>query len=308
MEQIIETIIKNRQFLKTLPFLALSAAVFFWGGSFVGMRVVLRTLDPMIVMWFRMVTALIIILPFSKKLIRLNYIKGDWKLLLPMVLFQPCLYFLLESYALRLTTATQAGVISASVPVLVTFGAWIFLSESINKRTITGLLLSVTGVIFLTLSQRSGSSAENPVLGNIMEISAMVFAAANMIIIKKLSNRYNPWTLTAMQIVAGVLFFSPGMFKILKMDSSLWTTDLFLILIFLGSFVSLGAFGLYNWGMSHINASKASLFINLIPVTAIITGWLMLGETLNMIQSISALIVILGVLLSQKSMKKGKIK
>lgn len=283
-----------------LPIMALLAAVIFWGSSFAGTRYALRTLDPQVILWVRMLVALIVILPFSAKLKPLDYRKGDWKMLIPMVLFQPCLYFLLESNALRFTTSTQAGVISAAVPMLVTLGAWIFLSESISKTTVIGLGLSVGGVVLLTLSQGKNSPAENPLLGNSMEFIAMIFAAANMLIIKKLSNRYNPWTLTAMQIVAGFVFFSPGLIKAINLDSSVWTGELVLILVYMGVFVSLGAFGLYNWGMSHLPASKASTFINLTPVTAIITGWFMLGETLNSRQSLAAVVVIIGVLLSQK--------
>ncbi len=136
-----------------------------------------------------------------------------------------------------------------------------------------------------------------------MEFFAMIFAAANMLIIKKLSNRYNPWTLTAMQVIAGTLFFSPGMYFIIQSDLSIWTPGLVLILIFLGAFVSLGAFGLYNWGMSHISASKASSYINLVPVTAIFIGWIVLGETLNLPQSIAAVLVITGVFISQRSVR-----
>lgn len=290
--------IENRGTL--LPIAALLAAVIFWGSSFAGTRYALRTLDPQIIIWIRMLIALIVILPFSAKIKPRNYRNGDWKILIPMVFFQPCLYFLLESNALRFTTSTQAGVISAAVPMLVTLGAWLFLSESINTTTVIGLGLSVGGVILLTLGQGNSSSAENPLLGNSMEFIAMIFAAANMLIIKKLSGRYNPWTLTAMQIVAGFIFFSPGLIKAINMDRTVWTGELILILVYMGVFVSLGAFGLYNWGMSHLPASKASTFINLTPVTAIITGWIMLGEGLNSRQSLAALVVITGVLLSQR--------
>ncbi len=283
-----------------LPVMALLAAAIFWGSSFAGTRYALRSLDPQIIIWVRMVTALIVILPFSAKLKPQDYRKGDWKMLVPMVLFQPCLYFLLESNALRFTTSTQAGVISAAAPILITLGAWLFLSESISKTTVIGLGLSVGGVVLLTISQGSESTAENPLLGNSMEFIAMIFAAANMLIIKKLSSRYNPWTLTAMQIMAGFVFFSPGLIKAINLESSVWTGELILILVYMGVFVSLGAFGLYNWAMSHLPASKASTFINLTPVMAIITGWIVLGEGLNTRQSLAAVVVIIGVLLSQK--------
>ena len=169
-----------------------------------------------------------------------------------------------------------------------------------SRLTITGLALSIAGVIFLTLSQGGGGEASNPVLGNLMEVGAMVFAAANMLMIKKLSGRYSPWSLTAMQVIAGVIFFLPGLFQILQTDRAIWTPRLVTILVFLGAFVSLGAFGLYNWGISKIKASSASTFINLVPVIAIITGWLFLGEGLTMIQLAAAAGVIIGVILSQR--------
>ncbi len=295
-----DTAIKNR-LMVILPFAALIAAVILWGVSFVGMRIVLRSLNPMSAMWCRMAAALAVILPFVRKLKPENYLPGDWKLLLPMVLFQPCLYFLLETNALLLTTSTQAGVISASVPVLTAVGAWIFMKEQISRLTVTGICISIAGVIFLTLSQGNSSDAANPVLGNIMEMFAMVCAAANFLMVKKLCGRYSPWTLTALQIIAGFIFFLPGLFRLFTVDASIWTPQIILSLLFLGIFVSLGAFSLYNWGISRLHATMAASFINLVPVVAIITGWLVLGEALTGIQLLAAAGVIIGVIMSQKA-------
>jgi len=71
-------------------------------------------------------------------------------------------------------------------------------------------------------------------------------------------------------------------------------------IVFLGALVTLGAFGLYNWGMSHIPASRASVFINLVPVTAVAVGWMVMGESLSGLQCVAAATVILGVGISQK--------
>ncbi len=291
------TIIKKSSLL---PYGALITAVFLWGGSFSAMRVAVSAINPWAVMWIRMITATLIILPFSKKVIPDNFQKSDIKFLIPMVLFQPCLYFLFESYALKFTTSSQAGVISASVPILVTFFAFFFLSEKSDWKKILGLLLSIGGVILLTLEQDSDTTAINPLLGNSLEITAMIFAAANMIIVKKMSERYNTWTLTTLQLIAGSLFFSPGLYFIANSELSLWNYKLILIFLFLGAFVTLFAFGLYNWGISRISASKASTFINLVPVIAVITGWTLLNESLNTTQLIASGVVITGVIISQR--------
>jgi len=285
---------------KILPVIAILGAVFLWGSSFAAMRIVLRDLHPYAAMFCRLFGALIFIIPISIKIFPKSYQKGDWKILLPMVFFQPCLYFLLESHALTFTTSSQAGIIAACMPLMVAVAAWYFLSESINTQTIIGLVLSISGVILLTIFQSRQINAPNPLLGNILQTGAMLSACANVILIKKLSSKYDPWSLTGMQVVAGTLFFLPGIKYIFNSDPSIWTLQLILLLLYLGVFVSFLAFGLYNWGISKIKVSTASLFINLIPVTAVLFGWLVLNEILNPKQMFATSIVIAGVLLSNK--------
>jgi drug/metabolite transporter (DMT)-like permease len=283
-----------------LPTLSIIGAVLLWGSSFAAMRIVLKDLHPFAVMFCRLFSALIFIIPISIKLFPKSYQKNDWKILLPMVLFQPCLYFLFESNALTFTTSSQAGIISACLPLMVAVAAWFFLSESINSKTIIGLILSICGVILLTIFQSRQVDAPRPVLGNILEVGAMLSACANLILIKKLSSNYGTWSLTGMQIIAGTIFFLPGIKYIINADPSIWTMQLVLLLLYLGICVSFLAFGLYNWGISKIKVSRASIFINLIPVTAVILGWLILGETLNSKQMIATIIVISGVFLSNQ--------
>ncbi|MBW2648057.1 MAG: DMT family transporter, partial [Deltaproteobacteria bacterium] len=77
--------------------------------------------------------------------------------------------------------------------------------------------------------------------------------------------------------------------------------DLIMILVFLGGLVTVAAFGLYNWGISRIPASKASVFINLIPVVAVALGWALLGEGLTPLQCVAASAIGAGVWLSQRA-------
>ena len=284
-----------------LPILSILGAVFLWGSSFSAMRTILQDLNPFAAMFCRLFIAFIFILPISGKMIPKSYQKGDWKFLLPMVLFQPCLYFLFESKALMFTTSSQAGIISACLPLMVAVAAWFFLAEKINTRTIIGLLLSIFGVVLLTVFQSEQANAPHPILGNLLEVCAMVSACANMILVKKLSVRYDTWSLTGMQICAGTLFFLPGIRYITIVDPSIWTLKLVSLLFYLGVFVSFFSFGLYNWGISKIEASRASIFINLIPVTAILLGWLLLGEILNPLQILATFIIISGVFLGNQS-------
>ncbi len=123
---------------------------------------------------------------------------------------QPCLYFLLEGYALSLTSSSQAGMISALVPLLVTAGAWAVLKEPVSPTGIAGLLLSIGGVVWLSLGGVADESSPNPALGNLLEVGAMVCAAGYMVVMKRLSARYSTWWLTGMQCVAGAVSFPAG--------------------------------------------------------------------------------------------------
>ena len=283
-----------------LPYAALTATVIFWGASFPATRVAVSLLHPQAVMFCRMVVACLIMAPFARQLTPLLLTGKDLKLIIPMVLLQPCLYFLLESNALTLTTSSQAGVISASVPILVALGAWLFLSERMNAKIILGLLVSVVGVVILTLAGRPEQTGDNPILGNCFEFAAMACASGNMLLVKVLSRRYNPWSLTGMQFLAGLIFFSPGIRYIVAEPGILLRMDLIATLFLLGVFASVGAFGLYNWSMSRIPASRASVFINLVPAVAVLLGWTLLGETLSPGQIAGALLVGFGVFISQR--------
>jgi len=283
------------------PIAAILCAVGLWGGSFAAMRFVLQTLNPWSVMWLRMAIPVVLLLPLAGRLKHCAYQRGDWKLLIPMVLFQPCLYFLLESNALLLTTSSQAGVIAAFVPLMVAIGAWLLLAEPMRRRSIAGLALSMAGVAGLTLVQSDQGQAANPYVGNLLELCAMACAAANMLAIKKLSSRYNAWFLTALQVAAGSIFFLPGLWFLIGDQSTVFTAGLIPAILFLGIFVTLGAFGLYNWGMSHVPAGKASIFINLVPVIAVFVGWLLMNEVLTVSQWIAAIAVLAGVWMSQKA-------
>lgn len=283
------------------PRLAILGAVCLWGASFSAMRSVLDVLPPWTVMWCRLLIALCCVLPFIGTIRLRQYRAGDWKLLLPTVLLQPCLYFWFESTALSLTTSAQAGVISASVPLLVAFGAWATLREPLSRRMMMGLSLSVIGVAVLTLSGETTPAAPAPLRGNVLEFLAMICAAGNMLLVRTLGQRYSAWTLTVLQVLAGSLFFLPGAAHFASFDVELLSSRVLFTLIFLGSCVSLGAFLLYNWGITRLSAGTASAHINLIPVIAVGCGFLFLGETMTPLQMGAAGLILGSVVMTQKT-------
>ena len=283
-----------------LPRAGLLLAMILWSSSFIALKLAFRSYHPMVVIFGRMAVATLCFLFFIPGFSGLRYRKGDFKYFLFMAVCEPCLYFLLEAKALENTTASQAGMICAMLPLMVSIAAAVFLKERMARKTLIGFLLAIGGAFWLSLGGKPMQQAPNPPLGNFFEFLAMVCATGYMITLKRLTYRYSPVFLTAVQAWTGCLFYLMFLF--------LPSTDLpdrfepvgGLAIIYLGTVITLGAYGLYNYGTSRIPASQASAFINLIPVFTIILGWIILGERFTPMQYPASLLVFVGIFISQE--------
>lgn len=273
-------------------------AMALWGSSFIALKFAFQEMPAMWVIFARMALGSLIFLAAWRWRGRIDYRAGDWKWLLGLAACEPCLYFIFESLALQHTSAAQAGMITALLPLLVAVGAFFLLHEKIARNTWLGFALAVLGALWLTLASEANGHAPNPLLGNFYELLAMLCATGYTLLLKHLSARYSPFILTAMQAFIGSLFFLPLALVTSGLPPAPGPTGWF-ALIYLGSVVTVGAYGLYNFGVSRLPASQATGFINLIPVFTLIFAALFLGEVLSGQQALAAGLVFIGVAFSQ---------
>ncbi len=281
--------------------LALLAAMIIWSTSFIALKMTFRTYDAMFVIWGRQILASFLFLFVIKKLWKkCTYKKGDYKLLLLMAVFEPCLYFLFEAMAITNTTASQAGILTSTLPILVAIAAFFTLEEKTTPLTWLGFVIAISGAALLSFYSEVTESAPNPMLGNFLEFCAMICAAGYTIALKRLSRRYNPFFLTAFQCFIGSVFFIPFIF----INGRGFPTEFFLLpalgILYLGVIVTIGAYGLYSVGISKVKASTAAAFVNLIPVFTMFFGWILLNEKMNMMQYCGCGLIFTGVYLSQR--------
>jgi len=285
---------------------ALVIAMIVWASSFIALKSAIGPIGPMTVIFGRMFIASLCFLYFIKSFSKLHFSKEDIKYILIMVLFEPCLYFIFEAKALQYTTAGQAGMITSMMPLMTAIAAGIFLKEIISKKLIIGSLIAAAGVIWLSLSAISSDSATNPILGNTLEFMAMICGAGYAISIRHLTKKFSPLFLTAIQAFVGFIFFLPFAlweYNTMTMDFNLTAI---LWIVYLGVFVTLGGYGLFNFALSRVEASKAGMFINLIPVFTLILAFLILGEKLTYIEMTASIVILLGVFITQIPMEKIK--
>lgn len=289
---------------KTIGTIAVVGATLVWASSFIALKIALDSMGPMSIIFGRMLAASIVFMLFWKHFMGLKFTTSDIKYILAMVLLEPCLYFIFEIKALQYTSASQAGVITSTMPLLAAIGAGIFLGETITKRLLFGSIIAISGAIWLSLEASVEEYAPNPLLGNTLEFLAMACAAGYTIIIKHLTKRFSALFLTAVQAFAGTIFYLPlalwewqGVMPIVSFEG-------LLAILYLGVVVTLGGYGLFNFSLTKLPASRASVFINLIPAFVVILAFLILGETLNFNQLFAAGVIFLGVFVTQINFKR----
>ncbi len=282
-----------------IPILCLVLAMFLWASSFIALKIAFVDYHPMVVIFGRMLVASLAFLLLLPRFRNIRIRRQDWKLLALMALSEPCLYFIFEALALKNTSASQASVITTMLPLLVAVSSALLLAEHFSRKNLIGLLLAMAGGIGLSLGGTISEQAPAPLLGNFYEFLAMVCATVYTIAIKQLTSRYSPLFLTATQAWVGALFFGP---LLLLPQIPLPDAILFLptaAIIYLGLVVTIVAYGCYNFALSRMDAGKASIFINLIPLFTMLLGWLAFRESFTLYQYLAGLLIFFGVGLSQ---------
>lgn len=270
-----------------------------WASSFIALKSAIGPMGPMSVVFGRMIVASLCFVYFIKQFSKLHFTKKDIKYILLMTAFEPCLYFIFEAKALQYTTASQAGMITSMMPLMTAIGAGIVLKEVISKRLFVGSFIAVLGAIWLSISAQSSENALNPLLGNTLEFLAMVCGAWYAISIRYLTQKFSALFLTAIQAFVGAIFFFPlAIWEYNTLEMHITMESIFWI-FYLGIVVTLGGYGMFNLALSRIEASRASVFVNLIPVFTVFLAYIFLGETLTPTEMMASGVILLGVIISQ---------
>ncbi|MBI4807096.1 MAG: DMT family transporter [Desulfovibrio sp.] len=250
-----------------------------YGGSFVAMKAAVQYLDPWLIVLGRLLLALAAFSLYWKRIPPINKVRAHIPKLMLMALSEPCLYFVFEAKALTLTQASQAGVITALLPVMVACAAGLFLHERTSRRGWLGLAMGVAGATLLSAFAPEDQYSPNPALGNLLEFAAMACATVYTLMVKHLVRVFPPLFLTAFQVIIGAIFFLPALLI------SPWPAEIhweaLAAIAYLGIGVSVGAYSLYNYCLSKLTAGSVAAAVNLIPAFTLMLGWLLLGESLQ---------------------------
>jgi len=287
---------------KVLANLGLVIVTFIVGLSFIFVKIGLREADAYDLLAHRFTIAFISILIlglFGKIKLQKIYSK-DWVYILIVSLFYPILFFGFQTVGMESSTASQAGIIFALSPTFTIIAGALFLKEKTTVIQKIGVALSFLGLSYIFL-YKDGVQNQSW-LGNFFLILSVLCTVGYYMIGKRLMQRYNSSSLTAIMIsIAFVVFNSIGVTQHLvngdlnTFFEPLREQSFLLSALYLGTLSSVVTSFLTNYALTFVPASSVSIYNNLNPIIAIIGGIIFLHEHLYAHQLIGGLAVIAGV-------------
>jgi drug/metabolite transporter (DMT)-like permease len=273
--------------------------------SFVWTKQLLAFFKPETIVFLRLVISTVLLLVFSLSIRKLEKVKKEhWLMFGLLSIFQPFLYFIGEGYGVKYTSASMASIMIATIPLFTPIGAAIFLKEKVRWINIAGLLLSFSGVLVIVFSD--GFSAIASLKGMLFLLGAVFSAAGYYLLLKRVADHYNSFTVATYQNFVGIILFLPlvlwdGGNDLAKFDFSyeiLWP------LLALSVLASSLAFIFNTSGVRILGPTKSAAFTNVIPVFTVVFAFIILKESISFQQLAGMGVVLSGLILVQQSGKK----
>jgi len=199
---------------------------------------------------------------------------------------------------LEFTTPVHASVIMTSTPIVILVLSSFFLKERITQLKILGVILGCIGAIVLTVYGKSSRTADNVLLGNTFIFLNAVVYSFYIIIIKKLTVKYHPFTFMKWLFLFGLILVAPfGIGEFSAIDWQSFTPYVSFSVAFVIIGATFATYVLNPMALSRLKATTVGTFIYIQPVLAGIFAILMGADTIGIVKISAALLIFTGVYL-----------
>lgn len=266
-----------------------------WGASWPIGRIIGRELPPFSAAFLRFAFAFPVLFVVARKMegrIQLN--RRQHLQILGLGSIQVTLYNFLYFLGLRYTSSSDAALIIAINPTLIAIGAAAMYSdEKLSSERIAGLVLAFLGVT-LIFWKSPNVGVENRMLGNVIILGAAFAWAAFSVLSRPVYKVVKPITFNAWSSLYGWALL--GLLALTEDWQSLSPSlNVWLCLVYLAIFSGAFANSVYSTCIERIGPSRAAIFINLVPVFAILVAIILLGEKFSAWYVVSLLLILFGI-------------
>lgn len=272
------------------------------GLSFFFSKIGLEYSSPLDLLAYRFTfafAAVLIILIF--KLVKTNITKKLFIKVLPLAFFYPLLSFGFQAYGLQFIQSSEAGILFAVGPVFTLILASYFLKEETSWGQRISILLSVFGVIYISLSKKSSLEVEN-LKGVIFILISVVSLSMYNVLGRKLGREVSRTDIIIIILGVGFVVFNLLALSkhVIEWDISaffrpLKSYEFIVSVLYLGVLSSLLTSYLTIYVLSHLESYKMSVFGNFSTVVSILAGAILLNEKIFYFHILGSILIITGV-------------
>ena len=294
----------------TKAYVMLVCATLFWAGNFmIGKFAFLTNIPPMSLVFYRWSLVWLILLPFTiKEIIKSKeIILNNLPLLLFLSLTSVGLFNSFTYLSLVHTQVINASLFNTAIPAIIILLCFLFKIEKTNKYQILGLIISVLGILsIITKLNLEIILSLNFNKGDLIMIGGVITWGLYSSFLKRKTFTLPLLTLVHVLCTFGLIFIFPQFIyefsqgQIIDLDM-----ELFYILIFLALFPSIGSYYCWAGAVSIIGANRAGIFLSLIPLFSTIMAIFFYKEQFQFFHLIGAILIILGLFLSNKEIKNA---
>lgn len=284
---------------KNLAILAIIFSSIIWGATPAIMKYTLLTVPVFSLGFIRFFAAALILLPFVFRKVSLKDINP---IILVAAFFGITFHIAFFFLGLKLTTALNAGIISAFYPILTLIAAHFFLSEKIKSNILIGAALGIAGLGVIIGKDILTSGFSLSPLGDLLIIISALVGVMYAILSKKILKKHSPVLSSFYLFSIGGIGFLP--FALWELQTRpMWFTNIEASVLFgilFGIlFSSLIAHLFWQWGLSKMDVTKVGFFHYLEPVVATITAVLILSEQITLAFIVGSLLILFGLLIAE---------
>ncbi|WP_158240829.1 DMT family transporter [Telmatospirillum siberiense] len=289
----------------TSPAVIMILPPLFWAGNAIAGRMAVGQLPPIALAFWRWLFALLIVLPFGlpKMMAQWNEVRHRWKVLALIALFSVTAYNTLLYVALTSTTAVNATLVSAAIPVAIVLLSWLWLGEKVGLSQSLGIAISLSGVV-LVITRGDPGNLQTLGLepGDFWVLAAVVSWAIYSVLLRRYPPGLSPLALLTVQMILGWLFLTPFyLWELTTGQAFLLTVQSAGLIAFVAIFPSILAYHLWNQGVASLGANLAGQYTYLIPIFTALLAVFFLDEPFRWFHAAGLVTIIGGIRLASKS-------
>jgi drug/metabolite transporter (DMT)-like permease len=282
-------------------YIKLLLTAFLWGGTFIAGRVLAQHMGPFSGAFLRFAVACVFLVALTFRMERRLPMppKKDFLPLLLMGLTGIFAYNFLFLKGLKLIEAGRASVIIASNPIFIAIMSTLIFRDRMNVLKVAGILVSVTGAVtVITRGEFFRVLGGSFGWGEIFIFGCVASWVAYSLLGKAVMSELSPLVSVTYSSVAGTLCLFPAAVMEGMFDAAPYAPVAWVCVGYLGFFGTVVGFVWYYEGIKAIGPVRAGLFINFVPISAVLLAFATLGEPLTLSLLIGAVLVSSGVYLT----------